>query len=169
MGEPTDDKKDRQIEIERRQFSYFIHIPERRSGFEEAKKPIPTILVDNLAEFRKALRSVLEQHRDIEVVAEAEDTFSIRDIVKEGVVTVVVLNINMSELKGILNIKRIKNIGPGVQVIVVSSQSDIRYLQACFRAGASGYILSEYAYDELTDAIRNVADGKIYVCNDLTS
>ena len=175
MGEPTNEKKGRRIEVERRQFSYFIHIPERRfgperrSGVEEAKKPIPTILVDGSAEFRNTLRSVLEQHRDIEVIAEAEDTVAIRDIVKEGVVTVIVLNIDMYEIKGILNIKRIKNIGPEVQVIVLSFQADIRYLQACFRAGASGYILSENAFDELPDAIRKVANGKIYICKDLTS
>ena len=168
-------KKDRRIEIDRRQFSYFIHIPERRLdperrfGVEESQIPIPTVIVDDSAKFRNTLRSVLEKHRDIEVVAEAEGTVAIRDIMEEGVATVIVLNIHMTELKGILNIKRIKNIGPEVQVIVLSFQADIRYLQACFRAGASGYILSEYVFEELPDAIRNVADGKIYISKDLTS
>lgn len=169
MGVPTDGKKNKRLKIERRKFSYFIHIPERRFGEEEAQKPIPTILVDDSAEVRNELRSVLEPHWDIEVVAEAEDTVAIKDIMKEGVVTVIVLNIHMSELRGILKIKRIKNIGPEIPVIVLSFQADIRYLQACIRAGASGYILSEYAFDELPDAIRSVANGKIYICKDLTS
>ena len=169
MGEPTDGKIKRRVEIERRKFSYSIHIPERRFGKEEAQKPIPTILVDDSAEVRNALRSALEPHRDIEVVAEAEDTVAIKDIVKEGVVAVIVLNIHKSELKGILNIKRINNIGPEISAIVLSFQADIRYLQACIRAGASGYILSECVFDELPDAIRSVANGKIYISKDLSS
>lgn len=136
---------------------------------EKAQKPIATILVDNLTEVRKTLRSVLESHQDIEVVAEVDDTGEINDIVKEGVVTVIVLNIHMSEIKGILNIKRIKSMGPGLPVIVLSFLSDPRYLQACIRAGASGYILLESAFDELPVAIRSVAEGNIYICKDLNT
>ena len=161
MSDISYDNQGRRIEIERRRFSYLIHIPERRSGSDRRigkdrrrnkrlekdneKNRISVILADNSTKVRKRLRSILGSHQDIEVVAEAENLGLIPDIVKRSVADIIIIHLNISEIKGILTIKLSKRLRPELSVIVLSHQADLRYLQACFRAGASGYVHLEAA------------------------
>jgi len=134
---------------------------------DKEKKRISIILVDNSTEVRKTLRSMLELHQDFEVIAEAENLGLISDILKEYEADVIIIDLNVSEINGILTVKRSKRLRSQLSVIVLSLQADLRYLQACIRAGASGYVLLEYAFDELPDAIRSVVNGNIYICKEL--
>ena len=56
---------------------------------------------------------------------------------------------------------------PELPVIVLSFQSDIRYLQESFKAGASGFVLKERANEDLPEAIRKVANKKNFISIDL--
>jgi DNA-binding NarL/FixJ family response regulator len=77
------------------------------------------------------------------------------------------LDINMSKLNGIQAIRQIKHKRPKLPVIVLSFQSDIRYLQESFKAGASGFVLMERANEDLPEAIRKAANKKNYISIDL--
>ena len=179
------DNQGRRIEIERRRFSYLIHIPERRTGLDRRsgkdrrinkrtendkdKKRKSIILVDKSADIRKTLRSILEMHQDFEVIAEAADLGLIKDIMKKSVADIIIIDLNVSEINSILTIKKSKRFRPDIPVIVLSLQANLRYLQACIRAGASGYVLLESALDELPNAVRNVISGNIYISKKLNS
>ena len=134
---------------------------------DKGKIRILTILVDNSTEVRKRLRSMLELHQDIEIIAEAENIGLLNDTIKESAVGAIIIDLNFSEINGIIAIKRIKKFWPEVSIIVLSLQEDLRYLQACIRAGASGYVLLDDAFDELPYAIRNVVKGNLYISNKL--
>ena len=134
---------------------------------DKEKKRISIILVDKSAEVRKTLKSILDLHQDFEVIAEAENLGLINEILKECVAEVIIIDLNVSEINGILTIKRSKKLRSELSVIVLSLQANLRYMQACIRAGASGYVLLECAFDKLPDAIRSVANGNIYICKEL--
>jgi DNA-binding NarL/FixJ family response regulator len=126
-------------------------------------KPIDIILVDDSVEVRRSIGQLLNSAPDIDVIAEFEDAVRLLESLTEGLSGMVVMDFNMPEVNGILAIKRIKKISSDVNVIVMSFNDDYRYIQSSIKAGASGYVLKENAYEELPVAIREVSNNKIYL------
>jgi DNA-binding NarL/FixJ family response regulator len=54
-------------------------------------------------------------------------------------------------------------------VVALSMHSDGRFVLGMLRAGASGYLLKDCAYEELTTAIRTVMAGQTYLSPDIAS
>jgi DNA-binding NarL/FixJ family response regulator len=69
----------------------------------------------------------------------------------------------LPELNGIEAARQIVTKSPDTRVLVLSAHADHRLVTESLRAGASGYILKEAAFEELTEAIRNVVQRKIYL------
>ena len=134
---------------------------------EARHEPINILLVEDSVSIRNVLRNVLRPNDDINVFAEVSDARSALKRIEEGFQGVVVLDINMPKLNGFQAIRQIKRNRPKLPVIVLSFQSDIRYLQESFKAGASGFVLKERANEDLPEAIRKVADKINFISIDL--
>jgi DNA-binding NarL/FixJ family response regulator len=76
---------------------------------------------------------------------------------------VVLLDVALPLLNGIEAARRIKEISPSALIVFVTMQMDRTYLEAAFRAGASGYVLKQAAVRDLLEAIRTVTSGGYYV------
>jgi two-component system response regulator NreC len=112
---------------------------------------------------REGLRSLLEKQPDIEVVAEAEDGRMAVQLVRELSPDVVIMDIAMPDLNGIGAAHQILAEGPGVKVIALSMHSDRRFVARMFKAGASGYLLKDCAFEELARAVRTVVADQFYL------
>jgi DNA-binding NarL/FixJ family response regulator len=134
---------------------------------ENGHETIDVLVVEDSVPIRNVLRNVLRPHDDINVIAEIADVRSALIQIEKGFEGVVVLDINLPELDGIEAIRHIKHNRPTLPVIVLSFQSDIRYLQESFKAGASGFVLKERANEDLPEAIRKAANKKNYISIDL--
>jgi len=76
---------------------------------------------------------------------------------------VVITDIAMPGLNGIGTTRKIIAKMPGVKVIALSAYSDRKFVFHMFKAGASGYLLKDCVFDELTCAIRAVVRNEIYI------
>jgi DNA-binding NarL/FixJ family response regulator len=124
---------------------------------------IRTLLVDDHALILDGLCAVLEKHPDIDVIAAVRDG---REAVRTSLALqphVVVMDLMMPGLNGIEATRQILAAQPAVQVLCLSMHTDKRFVAAVLDAGASGYILKEYAQDELLRAIRTVAAQQVYL------
>ena len=130
-------------------------------------RPINVLLVDDSISTRKALKKMLKPEDKIVVLAEAGDAQTTLQIIEDGFEGIVIIDLNLPDMNGIKTIRRIKQIQPTLPVIVLSFQSDIRYLQESFKAGASGYVLKERAFEDLVAAIKCVADRSNFFSIDL--
>jgi DNA-binding NarL/FixJ family response regulator len=79
-----------------------------------------------------------------------------------------IVDISMPLLNGIEAAQRVKEVSPETKLIIVSMHDATAYVQAAFKAGASGYLLKRSATDELEQAIRTVLAGNYYVTPLLT-
>lgn len=125
---------------------------------ENLHESINVLLADDSVSIRNVLKKILKPYDKISVLAEAGDAFSVLQLIKDGFEGVVIIDINLTALNGIEGIRQIKRMRPELSVIVLSFQSDVRYLQESFKAGSSGFVLKERAYEDLPDAIRKVAN-----------
>ena len=121
------------------------------------------LIVDDHKIMREGLRSLLEKKPDIEVVAEAENAREALKLVQEMVPNIVIIDVVMPSLNGIEATRRILARTPNVKIIALSMYSDKRFVMEMLRAGASGYLLKDCAFEELDEAIRTVMQERTYI------
>ena len=124
---------------------------------------ITVVIVDDHKIMREGLRSLLEKQPDIEVVAEAESAHKALKLVEEFMPNLVIMDVVMPSLNGIETTRRILTKIPNVKVIALSMYPDKRFVMEMLRAGASGYLLKDCAFEELDGAIRAVTQGRTYI------
>lgn len=124
---------------------------------------IRVVLVDDHKIVRDGLRLLLEREPGMTVVAEAENGRVAVRLARELHPDVAVMDIAMPELNGIEATRQIVADDPRVRVLALSMHSDRRFVAEMLKAGASGYLLKECAFEELAEAIRTVAAGRAYL------
>ncbi len=118
--------------------------------------PVRIVIADDHRIVREGLRHLLEKRTDFKVVAEAADGESAVRLARELSPDVVIVDISMPGLNGIEATRRILADRPGVKVLALSMHSDRRFVIETLKAGASGYLLKDSAFDELARAIEVV-------------
>ncbi|MEA1963612.1 MAG: response regulator transcription factor [Candidatus Aerophobetes bacterium] len=124
---------------------------------------IRILLTDDHRLVRESLRSLLEKEPGVKIVGEAEDGQTAVRLARELNPDVIVMNITMSHLNGIEATRQIVTEIPGVKVLGLSMHSDKRFVVGILRAGATGYLLKDCAFEELARAIRCVAAHQTYL------
>jgi len=135
----------------------------------EEQMKIKVIIVDDHQMVREGLRSLLVGEKDMEVIAEAGDGWEGVRLAEKLTPDVVIMDIAMPELNGIEATRQILARTTGVRVMVLSMHSDKRFVERTLKAGASGYLLKDCAFEELVRAIRTVMAGQIYLSPGIAS
>src|SRR3954469_1864969 len=121
------------------------------------------LLADDHQIVREGLRSMLQQHPDMEVVGEAADGRTAVAMSQELEPDVVIMDVGMPDLNGIEATRQIVNKEPDAKVVALSMHSDRRFMGEMLKAGAKGYLLKDGAFEELATAIRSVVANKVYL------
>jgi len=121
------------------------------------------ILADDHRILREGICSLVATLPEVEIVGEADDGRKTVDLARKLVPDIVVMDIGMPNLNGIEATKAIKAEIPTVKVIALSMHSDARYVAEMLKAGASGYMLKDSAFEELAEALRVVMTGRVYL------
>ena len=120
------------------------------------------LIADDHQILRQGLRSLLSRQPGFDVVADVADGVSAIRLVQEMNPDIAVIDVTMPDLDGIEATRKICAGSPAVRVIALSMHADQRFVREMVRAGASGYLLKDDAFEELAVAIRTVMDGGRY-------
>jgi NarL family two-component system response regulator LiaR len=121
---------------------------------------ITVLIVDDHEVVRQGVRAYLEAQRDIDVVGEAASGDEAIDLAQEKIPDVVLMDLVMSGMDGVDATRRVKNISPRSQIVVLTSYHQDEYIFPALQAGAISYILKDVKMEELADAIRRAAIGE---------
>jgi DNA-binding NarL/FixJ family response regulator len=124
---------------------------------------IRILLADDHGIIREGLRALLAKQNGMEVVAEADNGRSAVQLAKKLHPTVAVIDVSMPDLNGFEATRQIVASVPGVKVLALSMHSDKRYVSEMLKAGASGYLLKDCAFEEVSHAIAAVLRGEVYL------
>ncbi len=129
---------------------------------------IKVLIADDHSIVRSGLKSLLGMYPEMEILGEATNGQEAVEMATNLKPTLVLLDIGMPELNGLEALKRIQVASPDTKVLILSQYDLEEYLFVVLRNGALGYVLKETASDELVQAIRTVAEGKIYLSPTMT-
>jgi two-component system response regulator NreC len=124
---------------------------------------IRVLIADDHAVVRAGLRSLIKDAPDLELVGEATGGTEAIDLVEKMRPQVLVLDISMLDIDGIAVTRRVKELYPTTNILILTVHEDEALLREAIKAGASGYIIKHAAEAELILAIRSVLRGDMYI------
>jgi DNA-binding NarL/FixJ family response regulator len=130
---------------------------------ERVKLPVKTLIVEDQALFREAMRTLLSLESDIEVIGEASNGEEALHLTAEFQPQVVLMDLRMPVMSGTEATRRIRAEHPGVHVLVLTTFDQEEDVFEALRAGASGYMLKNTPAAQLVEAIKTVAGGQTYL------
>ena len=125
--------------------------------------PFKIVLADDHVMFRRGVKSLIQGMKNVEVVGEAGDGLELLQLLKDIQPHLVIMDISMPNLRGLEATREIKNLHPGVKVLILSMHKDREYLYHALTAGAEGYLLKEDADGELMLAIQTLRQGGTFI------
>jgi DNA-binding NarL/FixJ family response regulator len=120
-------------------------------------------LADDHPLVREWLTNLIQQQPDLTVCGETESAPSALSAVAAAQPDLVIADINLKNSSGIELIRNLKELHPGIPVLVLSMHDESLYAERVFRAGARGYVNKRETAQNMVVAIRRVLDGKLYI------
>lgn len=130
---------------------------------EKKMEKINVMIVDDHSLIREGLKQLLEFDGTIKVVGEASNGIECLEKITICNPDVLLLDINMPEMNGIEVLKKMKEDGTQIKVLILTVHNEMDYLMKAVDIGVDGYILKDSESSELKKAIRAVKDGENYI------
>ncbi len=127
-------------------------------------EPIRILLADDHTLFRKGIRALIDQMRDMEVVGEGANGQEAVSQARELVPDVILMDIQMPAINGIEATRNILQENPHIGVVLLTMFDDPESVFSGMRAGARGYVLKEAEPEELRRAIEAAYWGEVILC-----
>jgi len=125
------------------------------------KKKISVMVVDDHTVLRGGLRLFLMAFPDMELVSEAGNGAQAVQLCDIHRPDVILMDLLMPEMNGVEATRQIREKHPEIQIIALTSFPDEQLVQDALGAGAIGYLIKTVSADELADAIRAAAEGRV--------
>lgn len=128
------------------------------------KEPISILIVDDHKLVRHGVRDFLETQSDLVVVGEAGTGDEAVRLADQFIPDVILMDLVMpGGMDGVEATRRVKNISPRTQVVVLTSYHDDEHIFPAIRAGALSYVLKDVGSAELVEAVRKAAQGEAVI------
>jgi DNA-binding NarL/FixJ family response regulator len=112
---------------------------------------------------RRGIRDTLSEAVDIQVVGESGSYPEVREVLRNVVCDVLILDLNLPGRGGLEVLASLREGGSTIRVLIVSMFAEDQYAIRCLRAGAHGYLNKAGDPTELIAAVRTIAQGRKYV------
>lgn len=123
----------------------------------EASARSRILIVDDAEDVRRDLRTVLQLHRDLEVVGEAVNGIEAVSLAEELKPDVVLMDLRLPGLDGFEATEQIRRRGLARSVIVLTIYDDQENRARAARTGIDLFLVKGLGIDDLVAAIRQVA------------
>src|SRR5882762_9888483 len=125
------------------------------------------LIIDDHEIVRDGLKRIVNEQSENIIFGEASAAPEALRLVVEQDWDIVVLDLSLGGRNGLEVLKELKQIRPGLPVLILSMHSEEQYARRAFKAGAAGYITKDSSRAELVTAINKVAQGGRYVSHAL--
>jgi DNA-binding NarL/FixJ family response regulator len=123
---------------------------------------IKIILVDDHQIVRDGIKSIINNEKDMEVVAEASNYSELCSALENCNPDIILMDISLPDKSGIEITRILAESAPELSVLMLSMHINDEFIMNSINAGASGYIPKNTTKRELLNAIRTVFSEGMY-------
>lgn len=131
-------------------------------------EPIKVAIADDHVLFRAGVKTTLSMHKDIKMIAEADNGMQLLSILKHIKPDVILLDIQMPIMDGIATLPEIKQLYPDVKVIMLTMHNDHSMISKLMELGANSYLTKNSDSEIIYQAVKTVHEQEYYF-NQLTN
>ena len=129
---------------------------------------IRVFLVDDHAVVRRGMHAFFDMLEDIDVMGEAADGQEALDklavlAARDDLPDVILMDLLMPRLDGLGATRAIKDRYPRVEVVALTSFSEVSRVHMALEAGAAGYLLKDAEADQVGAAVRAASRGQVHL------
>ncbi|PWK77219.1 LuxR family two component transcriptional regulator [Mucilaginibacter oryzae] len=131
---------------------------------------IRVLIADGNEHTLAGVKNLLSDEPEFEVLSQASDGESVLELISAGVTPDIVLtDVHLPRINGILIAEQISRHFPFIKTIMFTTEDQEQYLIDGFKSGIKSYLSKLVGREELIFAIRQVNQGKYYICTLLAS
>jgi len=130
-------------------------------------KKITLVIVDDHHLFRRGVINTFLLEDDLEVLGEAANGDEALAIIRKMRPQVVVMDVNLPGMNGQQVTRQVMREGLTSRIILLTAYDDIEQVIHSMRAGAAAFCAKNVHPEKLIQIVRNVADGKYVVGEDV--
>ena len=120
---------------------------------------ITVSIVEDNEQLRGTLARVINREEGFRCLSQYPDAEAAVEALPRDRPDVILMDINLPGMNGVECVRRLKQLAPDSQVIMLTVYEDTENIFNALAAGASGYLLKRTPRNELLDAIREVHRG----------
>jgi PAS domain S-box-containing protein len=120
------------------------------------------LVIDDHEVVRRGVRSLLQNHPDIEVCGEATDGQDALEKARQLRPDVVVMDVSMPRLNGLEATRKIRSMLPRCEVLILSQHQSAEMARQALKAGARGYVVKSSAARDLVAAVEKIVQGGLF-------
>jgi DNA-binding NarL/FixJ family response regulator len=124
---------------------------------------IKIVIVDDHAVVRRGIINIISAENDITVTGEASSYEELVEKIDYIDCDIIILDITMPGKNGLDALIELKQLNPGLKIIILSMHSDEEIIRRAFKTGCSAYLNKDSVPEELVKALRFVNDGGRYI------
>lgn len=121
-----------------------------------ARRPARVLLVEDAPEFRAILRTILGQHPDLSVVAEADDGVAGLAAARQLAPDVVVTDLQMPKMDGLELTRQLRAWQPDLPIVMLTAFPGPAIMDDAFCAGVNAFLEKSSGTHELPALLRDV-------------
>jgi DNA-binding NarL/FixJ family response regulator len=121
--------------------------------------PINVSIVEDSDQLRNTLCRVLNRSDGFKCVSTFSNAESALEELPKEPADVVLMDINLPGMNGVECVRKLKQVAPKIQVMMLTVYEDTENIFNALAAGASGYMLKRTSTPELLESIREVHRG----------
>ena len=125
-----------------------------------------TLIVEDYEEFRRFIRSKLQQKTECVIVGECLDGLQAVQQAQELQPDLIFMDVALPKLNGMVALRQIIKVSPNSKIVLLSQNNSAEIVQEALRRGAAGYLLKSDA-NQLPLAIDAILQGTVYVSSRL--
>lgn len=120
---------------------------------------IRTLIYEDNDLLRESLSGMVSLNTDMKVVGAFDNAGNIQQQIEDALPDLILMDIEMPGMNGIEATRIVKQIMPGVAIIILTVFDDSENVLNAIKAGASGYLLKKHISTRLFEAVNEVMLG----------
>ena len=124
---------------------------------------VRVLVVDDHPLMRDSLRRVLENTGEFEIVGQAANGEEAVPLAQDLSPDAVIMDVLMPGMGGVEACREIVELLPDARVLMLTASTDDDAVIAAVAAGATGYVVKDASLEDLLEAVRDVAMGRVRI------